>query len=98
MAVSLLRGRKHYKPAFLHMSISCWAIPNSGGLMKPKPKHCREMFAALSDYMDGLINDGVCAKMGKHLRRCQPCEAFLASLENVVKQCRSYNPPSTPAV
>lgn len=61
-----------------------------------KPKHCRELFAALSDYMDGLVDDAVCAEMGKHLRGCAPCEAFLASLENVVKQCRSYNPPCTP--
>ena len=60
---------------------------------QPKPKRCRELFAALSDYMDGLVDDAVCDSMDKHLADCEPCQAFLHSLENVVKQCRSYQPP-----
>lgn len=56
---------------------------------KPKAKHCRDMFAALSDYMDGVVDENICHQMQAHLSDCKPCEAFLANLESVVKDCRS---------
>jgi len=56
------------------------------------PLRCRQLFAALSDYMDGVIDDVMCDKMDRHLRDCKPCQAFLASLENAVAQCRLYAP------
>lgn len=58
---------------------------------KPKPKHCRNLFAALSDYLDGVIDEAVCEEMEVHLSDCKPCEAFLANLESVVKRCRSLD-------
>jgi hypothetical protein len=39
------------------------------------------LFAALSDYMDGVIDDAVCEQMDLHLNDCQPCQAFLSSLK-----------------
>ena len=59
---------------------------------EPRPERCRRLFAALSDYMDGVIDDAMCDEMDRHLRECEPCQAFLASLQNVVAQCRSYKP------
>ncbi len=53
---------------------------------------CRHLFAALSDYMDGVIDDAMCEEMDRHLHDCEPCQAFLASLKNAVAQCRSYAP------
>jgi RNA polymerase sigma-70 factor (ECF subfamily) len=58
----------------------------------PRSQRCRRLFAALSDYMDGVIDDAVCEEMDLHLHDCQPCQAFLASLKNAVAQCRSYQP------
>ncbi len=58
----------------------------------PKSQRCRRLFAALSDYMDGIIDDAMCEEMDLHLHDCQPCQAFLASLKNAVAQCRSYRP------
>lgn len=58
----------------------------------PKPTRCRVLFAALSDYMDGVIDDAMCDEIDRHLHDCQPCQAFLASLKNAVVQCRSYRP------
>ncbi len=58
-----------------------------------KPKGCRQLFAALSDYLDGVVDDAVCEEMQKHIGDCEPCQVFLDNLENVVKQCRSYQPP-----
>jgi len=57
-----------------------------------RQRHCREMFAALSDYMDGLVTDARCREMEKHLDDCKPCVAFLDSLKSAVEQCRTYEP------
>src|ERR1039458_10158890 len=42
-----------------------------------KPPRCRRLFAALSDYMDGVVDDAMCDEMDLHLHDCQPCQAFL---------------------
>jgi RNA polymerase sigma-70 factor (ECF subfamily) len=61
-----------------------------------RPPRCRTLFAALSDYMDGLVDDAVCEQMDRHISDCQPCQAFLRSLKNVVQQCRTYAPECQP--
>lgn len=55
-----------------------------------KPRRCRELFAALSDYMDGALDGSMCEELEKHLEGCRPCESFLSSLERTVQQCRSF--------
>ena len=62
------------------------------GVAAARPPRCRTLFAALSDYMDGLVDDAVCEQMDRHIGDCQPCQAFLRSLKNVVQQCRTYAP------
>ena len=57
-----------------------------------RPQRCRRLFAALSDYMDGVVDDAVCEEMDRHIADCQPCQAFLASLKQAVAQCRMYSP------
>jgi RNA polymerase sigma-70 factor (ECF subfamily) len=59
---------------------------------QPKPRRCRELFAALSDYLDGALDPAMCDKLEKHLDGCQPCEAFLNSLEQTVEQFRRHPP------
>jgi RNA polymerase sigma-70 factor, ECF subfamily len=63
---------------------------------EPRPQHCRNLFAALSDYMDGLVDDAVCQEMDRHIEDCEPCQAFIASLKDAVAQCRSYKPRCEP--
>jgi RNA polymerase sigma-70 factor (ECF subfamily) len=53
---------------------------------------CRRLFATLSDYMDGLVDDAVCEQMDRHIADCEPCQAFLSSLKQAVDRCRSYRP------
>jgi RNA polymerase sigma-70 factor (ECF subfamily) len=62
------------------------------GIETARAPRCRTLFAALSDYMDGLVDDAVCEQMDRHIGDCRPCQAFLRSLKNVVQQCRSYAP------
>ena len=57
-----------------------------------RPRRCRQLFAALSDYLDDALDDAMCDALEKHLAGCQPCEAFLASLEQTVAQCRQLQP------
>ncbi len=53
-----------------------------------KPGRCRELFAALSDYLDEKLDDSMCDKIEKHMGDCRPCQAFLATLEQTIAQCR----------
>ncbi len=71
-------------------------VPGSIGIHavaeEARTQRCRSLFAALSDYMDGLIDDAMCDAMDRHLNQCKPCLAFLDSLKQAVAQCRSYAP------
>ena len=57
-----------------------------------RPRHCREIFASLSDYIDGLTVEARRHEMEKHLSDCKPCVAFLDSLKSAVELCRTYEP------
>lgn len=56
----------------------------------PRPLQCREMFAQLSDYIDGRIDEVHCEQIEKHLQDCPPCLAFVHDLEQAVERCRKY--------
>lgn len=70
--------------------------PLASAHRRNKPPNCRSLFAALSDYLDGLVEDAVCDQMQQHIADCVPCQAFLASLKNVIAQCRRYTPDCSP--
>ena len=58
----------------------------------PKPPACRRMFAALSDFIDGVIDNSVRDEMDRHLHECESCQVLLTSFKSAVAQCRSYRP------
>jgi anti-sigma factor RsiW len=47
------------------------------------------MFAELSNYLDDELDDSLCAELEKHMDDCEPCKAFLSSLEDSIQQCRT---------
>ena len=55
-----------------------------------KPADCREMFAGLSEYIDGRIDDVTCERMRIHLEDCPPCAAFVADLQRAIERCRKF--------
>jgi len=57
-----------------------------------RPATCKALFAQLSNYLDEQLDDSLCEKMEQHLTGCEPCKAFLASLEATIEQLR--NAPS----
>lgn len=46
------------------------------------------MFKELSNYLDQELDDSLCAEMEKHMEGCDPCKAFLASLEETIRTCK----------
>jgi RNA polymerase sigma-70 factor (ECF subfamily) len=54
----------------------------------PRPLRCKAMFAELSNYLDEQIDDSLCNELEKHLDGCGPCQAFLASLQSTIEDCR----------
>ncbi len=55
---------------------------------------CKVLFAELSDYLDEQLDASLCKKLEEHLDGCQPCKAFLDSLEATIMQLRKL-PPET---
>ena len=47
------------------------------------------MFAELSNYLDDELDDSLCEELEKHMDGCEPCKAFLSSLEKSIQQCRT---------
>lgn len=56
---------------------------------KPRERRCQEMFAELSNYLDDELDDSLCEELEKHMDGCEPCQAFLTSLEKSIQQCRT---------
>ncbi len=56
--------------------------------MSARDGRCKQIFAELSDYIDDELDDSLCEELEKHMNGCQPCIAFLSSLEQTVEQCR----------
>jgi RNA polymerase sigma-70 factor, ECF subfamily len=64
-----------------------------------RERNCKQMFAELSDYLDDELDDSLCAELEKHVEGCEPCKAFLASLEETIRTCSAApnEPPNSHA-
>lgn len=60
-----------------------------------KPASCKALFAELSNYLDEQLDDSMCQRLEQHLDGCEPCKAFLATLEATIHELRS-TPPEAP--
>src|SRR3974390_297012 len=61
---------------------------------QPRPDSCKALFAELSNYLDEQLDDSMCEKLERHLNGCEPCKAFLASLESAIERLRQLPPES----
>jgi len=61
-------------------------------------RHCKQVFAMLSEYLDAQLPAKNCRELERHLKGCQPCIAYLASLKTTVEACRRYKAPRAPAL
>jgi RNA polymerase sigma-70 factor (ECF subfamily) len=60
-------------------------------------RRCKQIFAMLSDFLDGELPPKNCCKLQRHLKGCRPCIAYLESLKTTVEACRRYRAPRAPA-
>ena len=56
-----------------------------------RPAECRELFANLSEYMDGRVEAPACDQMRIHIEACPACVAFLRELRVAIDRCRSLD-------
>lgn len=71
-----------------------------------RPKHnnghreaaCHELFANLSEYLDGRVEARTCAEMSAHIDSCPTCVAFLRDLRTAIDRCRALKVDCNPAV
>jgi RNA polymerase sigma-70 factor, ECF subfamily len=60
--------------------------------------HCRELFAQLSEYLDGNVSASTCQEIEAHMRGCPNCVAFLNNLRASIDRCRSLQVVCDPTV
>ena len=63
-----------------------------------RPAECRDLFANLSEYLDGKVEPLTCEQMREHIEACPSCVAFLRDLRAAIDRCRSLEIPCAPAV
>jgi RNA polymerase sigma-70 factor (ECF subfamily) len=78
--------------------------PSVGKKGKPRgqnaqrPAECRDLFANLSEYLDGRVEPLTCEQMRAHIEACPACVAFLRDLRGAIDRCRLLEVPCDPAV
>lgn len=94
-----VRVRLHRARLFVRRELASKAAtprkprPQPARARAPHPDaRCKQLFAALSEYLDDRLDDSTCDRLQQHMAGCQPCEAFLASLESTVQGLRHYSP------
>jgi RNA polymerase sigma-70 factor, ECF subfamily len=63
---------------------------------QPRLARCKAMFAELSNYLDEQLDASLCEELERHLDGCEPCKAFLSTLQSTIEQCRTA-PTECPA-
>lgn len=49
-----------------------------------QPKDCKYLLGSLSDYIDGDLEDELCAELEQHLSGCEDCRIVVDSLNKTV--------------
>ena len=60
-------------------------------------EECQQVFARLSEYLDGELPPDLCERMEDHLNGCAPCVEFVESLKNTIKRTRGLDLTAKPA-
>jgi RNA polymerase sigma-70 factor (ECF subfamily) len=63
-----------------------------------RPEECREIFANLSEFLDGRLEAASCEQMRLHIEGCPACIAFIKDLRGVIERCRKTPSACDPQV
>jgi len=53
-------------------------------------RSCRELFALLSEYIDGELPSATCEEMDQHIRSCAPCIQFVENLKTSIRLTHEF--------
>ena len=56
-----------------------------------RPVQCQEIFANLSEYLDGELAPESCEQMRSHIEACPSCMAFIQDLKRAIDRCRALD-------
>lgn len=88
--VRLHRGRLLVRQAMARLLDRSTAAPRRSKAPK-RPAQCREIFANLSEYLDGNLEPQSCERMRRHIEACPACVAFIEDLKRAIERCRALN-------
>lgn len=57
---------------------------------------CKEILAALSDYVDGDLDPDLCRALQKHLADCNPCQIVVDNVRQTITVYKSGQPLELP--
>jgi RNA polymerase sigma-70 factor (ECF subfamily) len=100
-----VRVRLHRARLFVRKELMRTWMPGTAKKVSPqrrtveqnRPARCKAMFAELSDYLDEQLDDSLCEELERHMKGCEPCQAFVATLEATIEQCRNSGAECPPA-
>ena len=68
--------------------------------MTPHPhdhQSCRQLLRSLSDYLDGTLDESLCAEIEKHMGECERCQIVIDTLRKTVELYHTMEPaPAVP--
>jgi len=85
-----VRVRLHRTRLFLRKRLTRQEKRLAASKQPTRPHRCKQMFAALSDYLDDELDSTLCEQLEKHMADCEPCHAFLSNLESTVEHLRNF--------
>jgi anti-sigma factor RsiW len=60
-------------------------------------EECKQVFARLSEYLDGELPADLCEQMNAHINGCAPCVEFVESLKKSIELTRGLELSAEPA-
>lgn len=62
-----------------------------------KNEHCRELLSSLSDYLNGELEQELCAKIERHMSGCENCRIVVDTLRKTIYLYKvNAEPPEVP--
>jgi predicted anti-sigma-YlaC factor YlaD len=58
---------------------------------------CKELLAALNDYVDGETQSALCRALQEHLADCHPCRVVIDNIQKTITLYRASEVMSLPA-
>ena len=46
--------------------------------------HCKDLLEAISDYVDGELDESLCADIEEHLKNCEPCRVVVDTTRKTI--------------